>query len=410
MKRFAYVLGALGLVATSPAHAQLTMQMSNGWAFTFSGNVNAFLTYEKSSSSGDTATPFGVVPAGDAIDQTRIQTGLLPAFAVFDAKGKEGDTDLSVHFGFAPQINCGRGIHDCFGAQIDMRQVFLTAGGSWGQVLAGRELALFGRQNILTDQTLFGVGATGASGAPGSGGGTTLGRTGFGYDYPQFVAQMTYSTPGGKASQFSIGVFEAAINGPYTKTNVPRFEAEYVYNKDNFKGWIDGLFQTNKDPDTGTSASSSGLAGGLRYGNKQFSILGSGFWGKGIGTTLLYLGGACTDGTCGNNGSTDLRDSFGYIIQATFTSGKTTFAGSYGANILKSSDTENNAIRIGTPLQGKFETENALISAGVYHQATKSLKVVFEFDYATTKDKDAPAPQPDKNSSWAIAGGLMLFF
>ena len=42
-----------------------------------------------------------------------------------------------------------------------MRQVYLTVGGTWGQILAGRELGLFGRQNILTDQTLFGVGATG---------------------------------------------------------------------------------------------------------------------------------------------------------------------------------------------------------------------------------------------------------
>ncbi len=113
-----------------------------------------------------------------------IRTGLLPAFAVFDAKGKEGSTDLSVHFGFAPQIHCGTGVHDCFGAQIDMRQVFLTVGGAWGQILAGRELGLFQRQNILTDQTLFGVGGTGL-GTPGAGGGgTTLGRIGFGYIYP----------------------------------------------------------------------------------------------------------------------------------------------------------------------------------------------------------------------------------
>ena len=126
---------------------------------------------------------------GTSADQTRIQTGLLPAFVAFEAKGKEGDTDLAVHFGFFPEIQCGRGIHDCFGAQIDMRQVYLTAGGSWGQVLAGREIGLFGRQNILTDQLLFGVGATGAGGgALGSGGGTTLGRIGFGYIYPQFKA------------------------------------------------------------------------------------------------------------------------------------------------------------------------------------------------------------------------------
>src|SRR3712207_7212293 len=74
----------------------------------------------------------------------------------------------------------------CFGAQIDMRQVYLTVGGGWGQILAGRELGLFQRQNILTDQTLFGVGATGSAGVPGTGGGgTTLGRIGFGDNYAQ---------------------------------------------------------------------------------------------------------------------------------------------------------------------------------------------------------------------------------
>ncbi len=97
-------------------------------------------------------------------------------------------------------------LHDCFGAQIDMRQVYLTVGGTWGQILAGRELGLFGRQNILTDQTLFGVGATGGQ----LSGGTTLGRIGFGYIYPQFKAQMTYSTAAGRPFQLSIGVFDPA--------------------------------------------------------------------------------------------------------------------------------------------------------------------------------------------------------
>ncbi len=37
----------LALGAANAAEAQLTMQMSNGWSFTFAGNVNAFLVYEK---------------------------------------------------------------------------------------------------------------------------------------------------------------------------------------------------------------------------------------------------------------------------------------------------------------------------------------------------------------------------
>jgi hypothetical protein len=403
MKRFSAVLGTLMLFAADTAYAQLTMQMPNGWNFTLSGNVNAFLTYEKESTDGRTVAPFGVV--GNAADQTRVQTGLLPAVIAFDAKGKEGSTDLAVHFGFFPEIQCGRGIHDCFGAQIDMRQAYLTAGGSWGQILAGREIGLFLRQNILTDQLLFGVGATGAGGgALGSGGGTTLGRIGFGYIYPQFKAQFTYSTPAGKPGVFSIGVFEsdaAALPGvavsPYSKTNIPRLESEFVYTKNEIKAWVGGTIQSTENPNNGDGATATGLSAGLRWASKSVSLTGSGYWGKGLGTTLMFLGASCNTLSCGSNGSDDLRTSYGYIAQATYTTGKATLAASYGASLLNDADAE----------LVSFQTENALLSGGLYYQATKSLKVVFELNYATTKDKDA---NTEKNSSFAPAVGLMLFF
>jgi hypothetical protein len=388
----------LALGAASVAEAQLTMQMSNGWSFTFAGNVNAFLTYE--SFGDDGTTPGVIVPGAGSESETRIRTGLLPAFAVFDAKGKEGNTDLGIHFGFAPQINCGTGVHDCFGAQIDMRQVFLTVGGSWGQILAGRELGLFQRQNILTDQTLFGVGATGSAGTPGAGGGgTTLGRIGFGYNYAQFKAQMTYSTVAGRPFQLSVGLFEAATNGPYTKTEIPRVEAEGVWTGGNTKVWVGATAQTNKNPANDESASAYGASGGVRFGSSTFSLTGSGFYGKGLGTTLMFNGGTCTGGTCGANGGDDLRNSYGFIGQVTFTpaNSKVTVAGSYGSNFLEASETEG----------GSGKIENTLISGGIYFQATKSLKVVGEFNYAWTKD-DIDATE--KNSSFAPAFGFMLFF
>ena len=108
MKRVALLCMGLVLGAATAAEAQLTMQMSNGWSFTFAGNVNAFVTYETFSDDGNTVGV--IVPAGGE-SETRIRTGLLPAFAVFDAKGKEGNTDLGVHFGFAPNVQCLSLIH-----------------------------------------------------------------------------------------------------------------------------------------------------------------------------------------------------------------------------------------------------------------------------------------------------------
>ena len=47
MKRSALLLGGLLLAAASTANAQLTMQMSNGWTFSFAGNVNIFAQYQQ---------------------------------------------------------------------------------------------------------------------------------------------------------------------------------------------------------------------------------------------------------------------------------------------------------------------------------------------------------------------------
>jgi hypothetical protein len=407
MKRVALLCVGLAVGAASAAEAQLTMQMSNGWSFTFSGNVNAFGIYESVSEEGGTlGAPGGLIGIGG--NGFTIKTGLLPAFAVFDAKGKEGNTDLGVHFGFAPQIQCGGQAHDCFGAQIDMRQVYLTVGGTWGQILAGREIGLFNRQNILTDQTLFGIGATGGIFS----GGTTLGRIGFGYIYPNFVAQMTYSTPAGRPGQISIGLFQPSalysdIGPAYGETQVPRVEAEGTFKTGDILLWLNGTAQNAKADVIDASKTAVGAGGGFRFGRSQFSLTGSGYWGKGIGTTLQFngVGGAC-DPTAGCSavqglgvGSDgELRTSFGFIGQVTFTpaNSKLTVAGSYGSSFLQASDGEPD-----------FKTENTLISGGIYFQATKSLKVVGEGNYAWTKESEADTP---KNSSFAPAFGLMLFF
>jgi hypothetical protein len=401
MKRVALLCLGLAVGAASAAEAQLTMQMSNGWSFTFGGNVNAFLVYDDVNSAG--VDPLGGKGASG------IRTGLLPAFAVFDAKGKEGNTDLGVHFGFAPQIQCGYNApaaggaatggasvggqgHDCFGAQIDMRQVYLTVGGTWGQILAGRELGLFGRQNILNDQTLFGVGATGGA----AGQGTTLGRIGFGYIYPQFKAQMTYSTAPGRPFNFSVGLFQPAQNPPFVTVQIPRVEAEGVWSSGNTKLWVGGLAQTNKTDET-TGVSETGFAwggtAGVRFGTPMFSVTGTGYYGKGIGNILMFLGGATGDGS---GGSDDLRKSLGGYGQITVSpaNSKVTIAGSWGISQLENANSEPDA-----------KTKNWLASGGIYYQATKSLKVVGEFNYAVT---DVGAPEDVKEI--APAFGLMLFF
>src|SRR5581483_11754394 len=147
------------------------------------------------------------------------------------------------------------------------REVYLTVGSTWGQFLIGRELALFGRQNILNDQTLFGVGAVGVG--SGQGGGTTLGRIGYGYIYPNFQAQATYTTKPGQPMQLAVGIFQPSIvvaEGAlpdYVITPFPRVEAEFTFNKKTssvkWLTWAGGLLQRTKNaPSNGNSLTSVG--------------------------------------------------------------------------------------------------------------------------------------------------------
>jgi hypothetical protein len=391
MKRLALLLVAVALLLPAAANAQLTMQMSNGWSFSFAGNVNAFWVYSKVNNNGAA--------------NSSIRTGLLPAFATFEARGKEAGMNLSVHFGFAPQIN-NAGIHDNFGngtqagAQIDMRQVYLTVGGDWGSILAGRELSLFGRQNILNDQTLFGVGAVGVGG--GQGGGTTLGRIGYGYIYPNFNAQVTYTTKGGQPAQLSIGLFQpstVAGVGGYTITTIPRLEAEFTWNQKSgtkkYMFWAGGLWQsTSNAPTGGTSISSVGGTAGVRGDFSDLSVVVNGYIGKGVGTVLMFSGVA--GGGVAANG-TDLRSSDGGYVQLGYTlNKKTTIAGSWGFSRLKNNQTGdgNTAVR----------TQWTSVTGGIYHQWTKSLKLVGEVTHEQVGIGSGAPGQID------VSGGFMLFF
>ena len=398
MKRLTLLLLGLALGVAATASAQgLTMQMSNGWAFQFSGNVNAFWVYSKVNNSGP--------------GNSSIRTGLLPAFATFEARGTEGGMNLKVHIGFAPQIQ-NAGVHDQFGAQIDMRQVYLTIGFKDGsQILAGRELSLFSRQNILNDMTLYGVGAIGIPGVtlgagtnPPQGGGTTLGRIGYGYIYPNFNGQLTFSTKPGR-SQLSIGLFQPSVTtGTYTFTNIPRLEGEFTFNqksgKNSYSLWVGGLWQTTKNAATGgNSISSVGGTAGIKASFQDLSLVLNGYTGKGLGTTLMFsgLGG----GGVAANG-TDLRKSDGGYVQATYkVSPKTTLGVSYGFSRLVNDQTGD----------GNTDVRSNLYSytAGIYHQWTKSLKAVLEgTQEGTTGIIGIPASAGVKMIN--VSGGFMLFY
>ncbi|HET7622934.1 MAG TPA: hypothetical protein VFK39_13600 [Gemmatimonadaceae bacterium] len=421
MKRYALWCVALSLCAAAGGlEAQgLTMQTSNGWTFSFSGNVNAFAVYTDGKvDRGGTITGGLVTPE----KASRIRTGLLPGYATLSATGKEGGLDLGVHFSFAPQIQ-SNSLHDNFGAQIDMREVYLTVGGSWGQILAGREIGLYQRQNILTDMTLSG---TGASGPVVGAGGTTLGRIGFGYIYPNFNAQITYSTPAGKPAQLSVGIFDPSVVCPqdgcssasgaaYSGTKIPRVEAELTWTGNLGGGtaatttpssntillWANGMVQKTDQfatdvPGDNPSITSTGVGGGIKLALSGLSLVGSGYYGNGVGTTLMFgqLGGAL-DATGAK------RKSYGYIGQATFQAPNSRWmlGASYGDSRLKTTDNDP------ADAVNDLVKSNRSIDGLLTFQWTKALKWVANYTWATSESFS-----DHKVKSNQLASGFMLFF
>ncbi|HEU4586739.1 MAG TPA: hypothetical protein VFR95_13380 [Gemmatimonadaceae bacterium] len=397
------------------------MQTSNGWTFSFSGNVNAFAIYNDGKvDRGGTITGGLITPE----KASRIRTGLLPGYATLSATGKEGGLDLGVHFSFAPQIQ-SNSLHDNFGAQIDMREVYLTVGGSWGQILAGREIGLYQRQNILTDMTLSG---TGASGAVVGNGGTTLGRIGLGYIYPNFNAQITYSTPAGKPAQLSVGIFDPSVICPqdgcsspsgaaFSGTRIPRVEAEFTWTSKFGSGtttadagtggnnallfWANGMVQKTYQFPTDVagdnpSITSSGVGGGIKLDLSGLSLVGSGYYGDGVGTTFMF-----GQGTGALDGAGEKRKSYGYIGQATYqTPGSRWMLGaSYGDSRLKTTDNDP------VDALNDLVKSNRSIDGLLTFQWVKALKWVTNYTWATSESFS-----DHKVKSNQIASGFMLFF
>jgi hypothetical protein len=403
MKKVALLCLGLALGAVNAAEAQLTMQMSNGWAFTFAGNVNAFYIYQ----TGKACVGSTCVTASKDLS---VGTGLLPAFAVFDAKGKEENLDVGVHFGFAPQVETGGHYASFFGnqaagAQIDMRQVYLTAGGTWGSLTMGKELGLYQRGNILTDMTLLGVGVSGGAR------GTALGRIGYGYLYTDFRPQLTYTTPSGRPASLSIGLFEGIASFPYEVIELPRVEAEFNYNSkfgenSNFKLFLNGAAQTAKNGATGTteSLSSAGGGAGITIDVSGFALTGSGFFAKGMGS--LFMGDAFAGTSRANSDGVDVagdgRNSFGYIGQIVYSppNSKVMIGGSFGENHLKRTDADKAA-----DATDKEILKRRAIVGQLTYKWSKSLRWVAEYGHIDGYTDGVKDSKGDQGSL-----GMMLFF
>lgn len=202
MKRFSFssaILGlmgcaALALTATTPAHAGFVVGGENGWQFSVDGMINVFMVYDAKDQLQYRDGTIKAASPYSELQSFRIRTGLLPSIFGFNVKSPTiNGVDYAARLGLYPQIQnngtrtgLGPGSPIDQGTSVDIREVFFTADGKFGQFLIGRALNLYEGKNILTDMTLMGNGVP----LNMTGGGVDLGHIGYGYTYTSFGPQF----------------------------------------------------------------------------------------------------------------------------------------------------------------------------------------------------------------------------
>jgi hypothetical protein len=387
---------ALALGFAAPAGAVVVVGGDNGWEISFDGNVNAFYTHIDAD-----AGYFGTPAGGE--DESRVTSGFLPAFFSFTAKSPtvNGLTG-SARFSFAPTINdngatrlktnayAGGGLQ---GSTIDTREVLANIDGNFGTVSYGRTLSIFGRQAILSDMTLFGVGFTFPNNA-----GVTAGRIGHGYVYPDFQTRFSYKTPSMNGFQAEVGMFDPAedidsVNAlVFNETDTPRFEGELSYatafSGGTFKGWVDGQWQelsaTGVNPQ---EADVYGVGVGANATFGGFGLTGYYYTGEGLGQLFSFSGAGVGCNAAGT--VCEEADNDGFYVQGTYTfNGVTKIGASYGES---NQDTYGAAIGAGQV----DDASNKMYTVGIYHDVTSWLKVIGEYSHLEQEQFGGLDPEAD---------------
>jgi predicted porin len=407
---------AISMIPMSRAVAGIDVTAGD-WKIDFSGNVNAFYVGSSCETPTSTSTVTGgLACTGDS--STSVRNGLLPAALVFSATSRQADFDIDVTIGFYPGINSDLGGGSVNGSGnpsalqspgIDARQVYFTFGdASWGTVKMGRDIGLFGKDAILDDMTLLGVGTALGNPAPSN---TSLGRIGIGYIYTDWEPQITYTTANFNGFSASAGIFQPLDSGDYTSHNSPQFQAGASFawgdpKTDAVTGkvWIDVVTQELKvnsaavagDDAAGIATSFRGteVDGGVKVDVAGFEGVLYGYTGKGVGTTGLYV--------LATSASGDTRKSDGGYVQATYKFDKLKVGLSYGVSDLKRADDEQPGQINADPLMLK-RNESGVV--GLYYSLTKSVTLVGEYiDSKSTAWGGNSATEKD----YAL-GGIVFF-
>ncbi len=403
-----FLLASSVVLWSSSSKAEISLAEAEGWTVTTDGRINAFASHIWGDDRPDgleslnwvgfnESSSGGQADANGKLRRTRIRGGYVPSTLAFNIrKQTEAGLKLAARAEIGFQITNIDPTAIANPTWMDPRAIYLDIEGSLGSLRAGRDFSLFSRGNLFMNYELghaYGVGFPCAYEKVFGG---ACGHVGFGTLWPDFRAQITYSTPKFlDAVQVSVGVFDprSALNN-WVQMKTPRFEGEAVADYRFSEGWgfkafVNGMFQTIgigadvTDPTTfmvvgrkDYSQDAFGVGYGLLGYLGAFKLGVSGFTGKGMDAfdlmpyNPIYFGQDSIP-----NEERRFRPVTGILAEASFTMFDVTLMGGFGQTSLG---------RVATDIP--IETLDAFpliktqqgISGGVFYRIEQ---VVFGLDY-----------------------------
>lgn len=415
-------LAAVAFGVPNVAQAEIKLAEAGGWSVSTDGRVNAFVSHvwgtnrpkglESLNWVGfNESNSDGQADSKGKLRKTKIRSGYVPSTLAFTFR-KQMTAQLKV----TSRVEVGfqiTNIDPSFIADptwMDPRSVYLDLSGSWGSVRAGRDFSIFGRGNLYMNYELghaYGVGFPCAYEKMFGG---ACGHVGFGALWPDYRAQISYTTPSlFDVLQISVGAFDPRGLPTYQwdQTPLPRFEGEAVANYSWKEGWgikawgnafhqkIGTSADVDLDGDPATmgsvrqdfSQNAYGVGGGLQGNLGPFKMGASGYAGQGMDAFTvmtfnpIYVG----QGSTVKSYQRKFRPTKGFLAEASFKFGDSWVMGGFGQALLDRVDTD---IPIDTPDAFPLIRSQTGISAGFFHRIEH---VVLGLDYFNARYKFDPA-------------------
>lgn len=340
---------------------------------TVGGIVNTYFTYSDCSGA-DIGLAGATIGCGGNSSSVQIGNGLLPNYLNVGMKTTQAGIDIGATIGIGSAAATNSQIGN--NSAVDVRQGFATFGtASAGTIKFGRDYGYFGKNAILSDMTLLGVGIADRATQNGR---VSLGHIGAGYTYLGTYGMISYTTPNLGGLSVTVGLMNPVDDGGPADDS-PQFQllGEYKYGAG--KVWAafkHQKFQAGINP---TSFETQGYEFGGTFSIAGLNLLGNYQGGDGLGVLA--------DGDSGD------VEHANYLLQATYNVTPAAKIGvSWGESKIKDGS-------------GADFEKNTNLTAGVYYSLTPSLTLVGEISQT---ESEAFNGTEGKLKGYSI--GAILFF